>query len=115
MAELRTIFEGVFFAKSLGFLQIVVESNNNLAIDFISKKISPWTEVECLLELIWELIPSFREISFVYSPRGYNNVADKIVKFARLSGSFSTWMDTISDWICHLVNYDHLPLARVAL
>lgn len=115
LAELKTIYEGIIFAREQGFPRIVVESDNKLPIEFILRKISPWSVVQSLLELIRELTPLFMDICFVYSPRECNKVADKIAKFARISGTCSIWLGMIPYWICHLVDYDHFAFARVAI
>lgn len=70
--------------------------------------------MEYLLELIWDLANCFAEIIFVYTPRGCNSIADKIAKYARISGTSSDWIDMIPDWLCNLVGLDRFSLARVA-
>lgn len=39
LAELKVIHEGIVFAISMGFPQVVVKSDSHLAIDFFIKKI----------------------------------------------------------------------------
>lgn len=94
---------------------MVVESDNRLTVDFVTKRIALWTEVESLVESIWELILLFRDVSFSFNYRRCNNVADKITKYARLFGLSEVWVGNIPDWLCNLVDYDRSLIAHVAL
>lgn len=114
LGELWAIFEGLKIAKSMGCSRIVVESDSKLAVQFLNKEIQIWWEVEALVESIWSIVPSFRNISFCYIPRKCNCVAHEIAQFSKANSYHETWVRNFPSWLCKWVVYDQSNFAQVA-
>lgn len=112
--ELRAILEGVKKAISLGCRKVIMESDYQMAINFLTRKSKVWSSVEGLVEEIWALVPHFTEIQFQYTHRDGNKAADRIAKRAKLVKSSESWDDIFPDWLCILVENDLSYLAHVA-
>lgn len=114
IAELKAIFEGILMVTSLNCGHLMVESDCLEAINLVTKKKDQWGEVEGILEDIWALIPSFAELSFSYSPRKFNVVADVLAKRAKVSKMSETLVWTFPSWLVSLVKNDLGIFAHVA-
>lgn len=105
---------GLGRVEALGCTKLLVESDCQVAINFLSKKIKVYKEVEARVEHIWSLAAHPREISFHFIPRKINRVAHEIARFVVFSKACDTWIERIPSWICCWVELDHSKLAQVA-
>lgn len=113
-AELIAIKVALELAVQMRCHKIIVESDSELAIKFINKSLDVWSEVECTVVAIWDLIPFFSEVVFNFIPRNVNRVADKLAKWAKMSKSDGIWVEDFSAWIVSMVEDDRFLCGHVA-
>ncbi|XP_043725962.1 uncharacterized protein LOC122672566 [Telopea speciosissima] len=82
--EILAIRNGVSAALEMGIENVMVESDNKEAIDFIKGTKIPAVEVEDLVRDILWLSEKFSSVSFSHIPRTMNSVSDALARKALL-------------------------------
>lgn len=114
MAELRAISEGMKIAQSVACKKLIVESDSQVAINFLNKISVGWSDLEAVLEEVWSQVDKFDFVEFRYIPRWCNAFADFLAKFACSVKASESWVFHIPNWLCNLVHVDLSFSAQVA-
>ncbi|BFG30815.1 hypothetical protein CerSpe_170890 [Prunus speciosa] len=110
MAEVLALKHGLLRAKELNLVNVVVESDSQVAISSVQRDISSCN---------WELYPILKDIRFLkayftnlnwtWVPREVNRSADAVASLARKGMCLESWLERPPSSLVHILSRDGLP------
>ncbi|CAB4270209.1 unnamed protein product [Prunus armeniaca] len=110
MAEVLALKHGLLRAKELNLVNVVVESDSQVAINSVQKDVSSSN---------WELYPILKDIRFLKAyftnlnwarvPREANRSADAVASLARKGMCLESWLVQPPSSLVHILSWDGLP------
>lgn len=112
LAEIWAVYLGLMVAKSLGCINLVVESDSSIVVDLLCKDVDYTSHhYSALLELCRSDLTSFPQFKVNHVFREGNRVADKIAQFAGQNSSDFCILETLPDFLAVDVLADSVGVA----
>ncbi|CAB4300584.1 unnamed protein product [Prunus armeniaca] len=110
MAEVLALKHGLLRAKELNLVNVVVESDSQVAINSVQKDVSSsnW-ELYPILKDIRFLKAYFTNLNWAWVPREANRSADAVASLARKGMCLESWLVQPPSSLVHILSWDGLP------
>ncbi|CAL9026169.1 unnamed protein product [Prunus brigantina] len=110
MAEVLALKHGLLRAKELNLVNVVVESDSQVAINSVQRDVSSsnW-ELYPILKDIRFLKASFTNLNWAWVPREANRSADAVASLARKGMCLESWLVRPPSSLVHILSRDGLP------
>jgi ribonuclease HI len=93
MAESLALKKGLSLAHSLGYNDLIAESDSVEVIESCTGEQTWWNECSAIFADIVDITSSFDKVTFKYCPREANKVAHELAKFSFLNNESCNWVD----------------------